>query len=212
MKARTVLLAILLGALPLAAPAAPFLSSASYIFSSAQPTEFVISIDDGAEVTSAAAHLKQVSTMTITAYDTATTYKVTIGGADVTQVGTGGTTTTTATALKDALNASVNANFTPITWTSSGAVITGTSDAPGVPYTPTTSVTGGTGTFAAPVLVTRADEAFLLYDLAALVFGHHDAVVKAQNSTITGSAATLGFDLGIETPNLIVVPASPVQP
>lgn len=55
---------------------------------------------------SAAAHLNHTYTMTVTAYDAATTYRVTIGGVDVDQVGTGGTTTTTAVALTTALNAS----------------------------------------------------------------------------------------------------------
>jgi len=189
--------------------AAPFLSSAAYPDSGAQPTEFLVSVDDTAEAESAAAHLKHTYTITLTAYDAATTYKVTIGGADVTQIGTGGTTTTTATALTTALNASADANFTPITWTSSGAVITGIHDVPGTAYVPTTSKTGGTGTIGAPVETAEPDEAFLLYDLEGITFGTHIVSVKAQNDTSTSTAATLSFDVGVETPDLIIIPGAP---
>lgn len=88
----------------------------------------------------------QVSTVTVTAYDAATTYAIIIGGVTVSVVGSGGTTTTVATALTTALNASTHPYFSKITWTSNAAVITGTADTAGVPFTATTSETGGAGT------------------------------------------------------------------
>ncbi len=88
----------------------------------------------------------QVSTATITAYDAATTYAIIIGGVTVSVVGSGGTTTTVATALTTALNASTHPYFSCITWTSNAAVITGTADTAGEPFVFTTSESGGTGT------------------------------------------------------------------
>ena len=90
--------------------------------------------------------LAQTGTITVTAYDAATTYAVIIGGITVSVVGSGGTTTTVATALTTALNASVYPYFSYITWSSVGAVITATSDVAGMPFTLTTSETGGAGT------------------------------------------------------------------
>ncbi len=189
--------------------AAPFLSSAVYPVGSPQPTEFLVSIDDIAEAASTAVSVRQVSTITLTAYDTATTYKVTIGGVDVTQVGTGGTLSQLAATFSNTLNASADANFAPITWSASGAVITGKHDTGGTAFTPTTSVTGGTGTIGAPVLVTASTGKALYFDLEGLTFGSHNASVKAQNATTTSAAATLSFESGVEVPNLIVIPGAP---
>lgn len=93
----------------------------------------------------------QVASATITAYDTGTTYKVTIGGVTVSVVGSGGTVSTTATSLVSALNASTHPYFAAITWTanSSAGVVTGTADVAGCPFTVTSSVSGGSGTFGA---------------------------------------------------------------
>lgn len=92
------------------------------------------------------AAVKQVTTVTISAYDVNTTYKVTIGGVTISQVGTGGTTSTTATALQGLLSASTQGMFSEITWTVSTNVITGTAGTAGIPFTLSTSVSGGTGT------------------------------------------------------------------
>lgn len=91
----------------------------------------------------------QVSTAVITAYDVTTTYKVTIGGVVVSVIGQGGTTATTATALRTALNASTHPYFSAITWSGSGSDITGTADTAGVPFIAASSVSGGAGTFGA---------------------------------------------------------------
>jgi hypothetical protein len=99
----------------------------------------------------------QVRSATLTAYDAATTYRITINGKVVSQIGTGGTTTTTATAFATALNASTIPEFAEATWSSNGAVVTGTMDDPGVPFTFTTSVSGGTGTIGAASDTTSND-------------------------------------------------------
>lgn len=91
----------------------------------------------------------QVRSATITAYDVATTYTVTINGKAVSVLGQGGTATTTATALAAALNASTVPEFAEVTWSSNAAVVTGTADTAGKPFTCTSSVAGGTGTFGA---------------------------------------------------------------
>lgn len=209
MKANLRVIAALLAAICSPVNAAPFLSSAVYLVSSPQPTEFLVSIDDLAEVVSAAVSVRQVSTITLTAYDAATTYKVTIGGVDVTQVGTGGTLSQLAATFATTLNNSADGNFAPITWSSSGAVITGKHDTGGTAFTPTTSVSGGTGTIGAPALVTASTGKALYFDIVALPFGTHTATVKAQNATTTSAAATFNFETGVEVPNIIVIPGGP---
>lgn len=90
----------------------------------------------------------QVSSATITGYDATTTYTITIGNATVSVLGTGGTATTTAVALLAALQASTIPQFLEVAWTNpSGAIITGTAVTAGVPFTATSSVSGGSGTF-----------------------------------------------------------------
>lgn len=98
----------------------------------------------------------QISTIAVTAYDAATTYKITIGGIVVSVVGSGGTTTTVATALAAALNASTHPYFTAVTWTSSTNTVTGTADVAGAPFVATSSVSGGTGTIGAAATPTAA--------------------------------------------------------
>lgn len=98
----------------------------------------------------------QVGTFTVTAYDVATTYSLTVGGKSVSTIGTGGTTTTTAAALVTAWNASTSALFSGVTASNSGAVITLTADTAGVPFTATSSATGGTGTIGSYSATTAA--------------------------------------------------------
>lgn len=99
----------------------------------------------------AAQAVAQVAVASITAYDTGTTYKVTIGGVTVSVVGSGGTVSTTATALVAALNASTHPYFAAITWTANATAgaVTGTADTAGCPFVAVSSVSGGTGTFGA---------------------------------------------------------------
>jgi len=95
-----------------------------------------------------AAAVAQVDTYVVTTYDVTTTWKITINGKVISQVGTGGTATTTATALLALLQAStVPPEFAEITWTSNGATITATSAVAGRPFTISATVSGGTGSW-----------------------------------------------------------------
>lgn len=96
----------------------------------------------------------QVVTITVTAYDATTTYKVTMGVNVVSVLGSGGTTTTVATALLAALQATQYLEFSDVSWTSSTNVITGTAQTPGKPFTATSSVSGGAGTIGAVTTTT----------------------------------------------------------
>lgn len=77
--------------------------------------------------------VKQVSTITITVFDIATAYSVTIGGETVSVVGMTNANTT-ATNLKNALAASTHPYFTAIVWTVATNVVTGTAVTAGVPF------------------------------------------------------------------------------
>ena len=92
--------------------------------------------------------VSQVATTQITAFDAATTYKVTIGGITVSVAGDTDADTTAA-ALKAALSGSDHPYFTAITWTVATDTITGTAATAGVPFVFSTSATGGTGTISA---------------------------------------------------------------
>lgn len=87
----------------------------------------------------------QVVTITVTAYDAATTYKVTINTKVVSVVGSTNTATT-ASNLQTALAASDAPEFQEITWSVSSSTITGTANTAGTPFTASSSVSGGTGT------------------------------------------------------------------
>ena len=94
-----------------------------------------------------AAAVVNVQTGTLDTYDVATTYKVTIGGKVISTVGTGGSTSTTATALRTLLNATTAPQeFLNITWSGATNAIIGTNDVSGVPFVATLTVSGGTGT------------------------------------------------------------------
>jgi len=89
-----------------------------------------------------------VATVTLTAYDATTTYKITRNGKTVSTVGTGGTTATTATALQALLAASAIPEFLEVTWTVNSSTITATSKTAGLPTAAlfSSSVSGGAGT------------------------------------------------------------------
>lgn len=106
--------------------------------------------------TGAATAVAQVATVQVTAYDAATTYRLTVGGVIVSTVGTGGTVNTTATALAAAWNASTHVYFTGVTASAATDTVTLTADTAGVPFTATSSVSGGTGTIGS-VTVTTAN-------------------------------------------------------
>jgi len=102
-----------------------------------------------------AAAVAQVTTTQITAFDGATTYTVTIGNQSISVVGDTDEDTTAAN-LQAALAASTHPYFTAITWTVVTDTITGTAAIAGVPFTFTTSDTGGSGTISAPSTTTAS--------------------------------------------------------
>lgn len=88
----------------------------------------------------------QVEDGSITAYDAATTYKITINGVEVSVIAAGSANQTAAD-LVTAATASTHPYFTNVTWTNpSAANITATAGTAGVPFDATLSATGGTGT------------------------------------------------------------------
>mgnify|MGYP001577786689 CR=1 FL=1 len=131
----------------------------------------------------------QISTVQITAYDAATTYKVTIGGVVVSVVGSGGTPTTVATALAAALNASTHPYFEAVTWTSATDTVTGTAATAGVPFTATSSVSGGAGTIGAVATPTASSgpndwSTAANWSLAAVPVNTDEVVLKDSSSNI----------------------------
>lgn len=88
----------------------------------------------------------QVSTVQITGYDVATTYKLTVGHLVISTVGTGGSVNTTATALAAAWNASTHPYAAAVTASANTDTVTLTADTAGIPFVVTSSVTSGTGT------------------------------------------------------------------
>jgi hypothetical protein len=93
-----------------------------------------------------------VITVQITGYDVATTYKLTRNGKVVSVLGSGGTASTTATALKNALAASTIPEFAEMTWTVNTDTVTGTANEStlvGKTHIFTSSVSGGGGAIGA---------------------------------------------------------------
>lgn len=103
-----------------------------------------------------AEEVAQVDSLDITAYDAATTYRVTIGGKIL---GVAGTTDapTTETALVTAFNLSGYNEFTEITASRPSNSVLLTHDTAGESHVATSSVSGGTGTIGAVTAVTAAD-------------------------------------------------------
>ena len=92
--------------------------------------------------------IAQVGTVQITAYDAATTYKLTVSDQVVSTLGTTDVNGT-ATALAAAWNASTHVYFTGVTASAATDTVTLTADTKGVPFVTTSSVSGGTGTIGA---------------------------------------------------------------
>ncbi len=87
----------------------------------------------------------QVTTIQVTAYDALTTYKITVGGIVISSVGNT-SVNQTATDIATAWNASTHPYCTGITASTVTDTVHLTADIAGVPFTVTSSVTGGTGT------------------------------------------------------------------
>lgn len=110
--------------------------------------------------------IAQVVTVQILTFDAATTYKITIGGVVVSVPGNADVNTT-ASDLQAVLAASdAPSYFKAITWEVSTDTITGTATKAGIPFTATSSVTGGTGTIGA-VTETTASAGPAHFDTAA---------------------------------------------
>ncbi len=95
----------------------------------------------------------QVTTVQVTAYDAATSYRLTINGKTVAVDGDTDVNDT-ATALAAAFNASTIPEFAEITAEAATDTVTLTADTAGKPFTVTSSVSGGTGTIGAATSAT----------------------------------------------------------
>lgn len=105
-----------------------------------------------------ASPVAQVQAVTITAYDAATTYRISIGGAVIGALADTDAPTT-AEALADAFNASTRPEKSGITASHAGSVVTLTGT-PGLPFTAAASVVGGTGTIATAVVTSATGPNF----------------------------------------------------
>ena len=133
-----------------------------------------------------AGSVPQVTTVTLTAYDVATTYKLTVGSKVISVAGQGGTVITTATALVAAWAASTAGEVAGISADNAGgtsATITLTADTPGVPFTVTSSVTGGTGTIGAATTTQAATGPH-----------HWDNAANWSGGAVPASGDTVFFD------------------
>lgn len=90
----------------------------------------------------------QKTTIQVTGYDVATTYKVTVGGIIISTIA-GGSVNATATALAAAWNASVHPYAIVVTAAALTDTVTFTADTAGVPFVISSSVSGGGGTIGA---------------------------------------------------------------
>jgi len=90
----------------------------------------------------------QITTVQVTAYDAATTYRLTIGGIIISTIAQG-SVNATAAGLVTAWNASTHGAPAEVTASSSTDTVTLTADTSGTPFTVTSSVSGGSGTIGA---------------------------------------------------------------
>lgn len=150
----------------------------------------------------------QVTRFQITAYDVATTYKLTVGGQVISTVGTGGSATTTATALAAAWNASTHAYCTGITATTSTDTVILTADTAGMPFTVTSSVTAGTGTIGSANTTTPNAGPWDLSSAANFLAAA--TVANSDNFFIrnTGNPILFGLDQSAITPTLVQIERS----
>ena len=105
--------------------------------------------------TGAAIAVAQVTTAQITGFDASTTYSLTVNGVSVSAAGDTDASTT-ATNLAAAWEAATHPYFTPITATANSDTVTMTGPADGMPFTVSSSVSGGAGTIGATSTTTSA--------------------------------------------------------
>jgi len=136
----------------------------------------------------------QVTTVAITAYDVATTYKVTIGDFTVSVLGQGGTMTTTAAALATAINASTHPYFADLVAANNSSATVTITGVAGLPFIVTSSVSGGTGTIGTATTGTAAtgpyhwDEPLNWSDGAVPVDGDDVVINNSSVSILYGLA------------------------
>lgn len=92
----------------------------------------------------AAVPVAQVNTITPAGVSVGNTFTVTINSKSISYTAAAATAADVCNGLQALLAASTIPEFTEITWTTDGTKITGTSAAAGVPFTQTSSATGGT--------------------------------------------------------------------
>lgn len=136
----------------------------------------------------------QVEFFTITGYDAATTYKITIGGVVVSVLGTTDIATTTD-ALAAALTASTHPYFTAVTFVSDGtSKITATAKVSGYPYEWTPAVAGGTGTISSVTVTTASSGPHHWNDVNNL----DDATTPVATDTIDLANGSVGIFFGLD--------------
>lgn len=132
--------------------------------------------------------IAEVKTVAISGFDAATTYRLTIGNKVVSVVGIT-STAATASALSAAWNASEIPETQDITASVNSSTVTLTHDEEGVPFTVTSSVSGGSGTIGAVSTTTSASGPHF-WGGAANWSGGADptsGVCEVQTLTITGT-------------------------
>ena len=134
----------------------------------------------------------QVSTVQITGNDASTTYKLTVGSITVSCTGAG-SAALTATALAAAWEASTHSYFSGVTASANSDTVTLTSDNAGVPFTATSSVTGGAGTIGSVTAVT-ANSGPNVFG-TALNWSGGTAPTNGDSIVIGNSAFDILFDL-----------------
>ena len=148
----------------------------------------------------------QITTMQVTAYDAGTTYSILVNSIVIASTIAQGSVNATATALSTAWNASTHPWATPITASAATDTVTLTADTAGVPYTVTTSESGGAGTIGDPSITTASaganDWSTALNWSDSAVPAGGDTVILANNSVnicwgLAQSAVTLA-ELRIE--------------
>lgn len=164
------------------------------------------------EVLEATAQASQASILTVDATPANNTFTVTIEDAEVSQVGDTDPDTT-AVALVVSLNASVNPNFSVITWTNpSGALIVGVADTENVPFTAVMSVTDtgmdeATGTVSAffeknPAAPENPNSPNFHH---CAKFNKSDGIWETlQGTDLAGNATVFDVALNKDTGNLVV--------
>lgn len=143
------------------------------------------------------AAVAQVTTIQVTAYHASTVYKATINGKVVSVPGTTDAVGTAA-AMQAAMAASTIAEFAEVVWTVSTDTVTGTARTPGVPFTVTSSVSGGSGTIGSATTATSSAGPNHVDDAANWSGG---AVPSSSDTVhVSGGAAMLyGLDLSAVT-------------